>query len=191
MVQMLRKEVCSGSIADLAHVRTEFCLSDCLTKATASPDVLVRAVETGQLPMSDCHPLFRTTLPHKAYQACESMTSRQRSDGFPLQRNRDYWQHTGSTLKRIHVVPRRALFVPACDVGEASCPVDVRSLDPSRCTHVSGLHGGQQDLTDTWTAHQSRRALAQLWTGETVFHVGQSTEPRRVSFGEECQSCEE
>ena len=34
MIQMLRKEACSGAIADLSHVRTERCLADCLTKAT-------------------------------------------------------------------------------------------------------------------------------------------------------------
>ena len=37
MIQMLRKEACSGAIADLSHVRTEHCLSDCLTKRSANP----------------------------------------------------------------------------------------------------------------------------------------------------------
>ena len=32
MIQMLRKEACSGAIADLSHVRTERCLADCLTR---------------------------------------------------------------------------------------------------------------------------------------------------------------
>ena len=32
MIQMLRKESCSGEIDDLAHARTEVCLSDGLTK---------------------------------------------------------------------------------------------------------------------------------------------------------------
>ena len=32
MIQMLRKEACSGSIADLSHIRTQWCLADCLTK---------------------------------------------------------------------------------------------------------------------------------------------------------------
>ena len=40
MISMLRQESCSGSISDLAHVRTEFCLSDCLTKQSARPDSL-------------------------------------------------------------------------------------------------------------------------------------------------------
>ena len=30
----LRKEACSGSIHDLAHIPTQNCLSDCLTKAS-------------------------------------------------------------------------------------------------------------------------------------------------------------
>ena len=37
MIQMLRKEACSGAIADLSHVRTEHCLSDSLTKKSANP----------------------------------------------------------------------------------------------------------------------------------------------------------
>ncbi len=32
MIQMLRKEYCSGQIDDLAHVSSADCLSDCLTK---------------------------------------------------------------------------------------------------------------------------------------------------------------
>ena len=35
MIPMLRKEACSGSIHDLAHIPTKNCLSDCLTKASA------------------------------------------------------------------------------------------------------------------------------------------------------------
>ena len=31
MIQMLRKEACSGAIADLSHVRIERCKADCLT----------------------------------------------------------------------------------------------------------------------------------------------------------------
>ena len=69
MVQMLRKEACSGALDDLAHVRTELCLSDCLTKNSAKPDNLVKAVETGVLAQVDKHPPFRSMLQHKAYTA--------------------------------------------------------------------------------------------------------------------------
>ena len=67
MIQMLRKEACSGAIDDLAHVRTETCLSDCLTKQSAKPDALIRAVETGLLPSIDTHPAFRSLLKHRAF----------------------------------------------------------------------------------------------------------------------------
>ena len=67
MIQMLRKEANSGRIADLAHVSTHDCLSDCLTKHSAKPDNLVKAVETGILPNVDSHPPFRTMTEHKAY----------------------------------------------------------------------------------------------------------------------------
>ena len=67
MIQMLRKEACSGAIDDLAHVDTAKCLPDCLTKNTAKPDELLATVNTGVLRNVDMHPPFRTMLKHKAY----------------------------------------------------------------------------------------------------------------------------
>ena len=69
MIQMLRKESSSGSIDDLAHVRTAHCLADCLTKNSAKPEALCKAVSTGVLPTIDEHPPFRSLLKHKAYLA--------------------------------------------------------------------------------------------------------------------------
>jgi hypothetical protein len=67
MIQMLRKEACSGSIDDLAHVKTEDCLADCLTKASANPTALVNAIMSGTLRNIDCHKPFREAVQHKAY----------------------------------------------------------------------------------------------------------------------------
>ena len=67
MISMMRKEACSGSIADLAHASSQDCLSDCLTKNSANPDNLVGAIKTGVLPSVDQHPNFRSLMPHKAY----------------------------------------------------------------------------------------------------------------------------
>jgi hypothetical protein len=67
MIQMLRRETCSGSIDDLAHVRTAECLSDCLTKHSAKPDALIDAVDKRILPKADTHPDFRSMMEHKAY----------------------------------------------------------------------------------------------------------------------------
>ena len=47
MIQMLWKEACSGSIADLSHIRTQWCLADCLTKKSANPQNLIDAVRQG------------------------------------------------------------------------------------------------------------------------------------------------
>ena len=49
MISMLRKEACSGSIHDLAHISTQNCLADCLTQSSAKADNLITAVKTGRL----------------------------------------------------------------------------------------------------------------------------------------------
>ena len=67
MIQMLRKEACSGAIADLSHVRTEHCLSDCLTKRSANPRNLLNSVQTGWLKEVDSHPPFRSMIEYKAF----------------------------------------------------------------------------------------------------------------------------
>ena len=60
MIQMLRKEACSGSIADLSHIRTQWCLADCLTKKSANPQALIDAVRQGILKEVHAHPPSRT-----------------------------------------------------------------------------------------------------------------------------------
>jgi hypothetical protein len=67
MIQMLRKEACSGSIADLSHIRTHWCFADCLTKKSAYPQNLIDAVQQGVLKEVDAHPPFGSLLEHKAY----------------------------------------------------------------------------------------------------------------------------
>ena len=71
MIAQLRTQSCSGDIHDLAHVSTEDCLSDCLTKKSAKPDNLIKAVNTGVLPNIDKHPPFRSMIEHKAF--CTSL----------------------------------------------------------------------------------------------------------------------
>jgi hypothetical protein len=153
MIQMLRKEACSGSIDDLAHVRTEYCLSDCFTKHSAKADNLIQAVETGVLPMVDCAPAFRTTMPHKAYVASASAV-------------RDYWEVRDALLVRVHVRPRRALFSPHIS---ADCPVALSRIVPSRCTYIFDSHGDTSERKDSWLGRNSTTRSSTLWTGETVF----------------------
>ena len=69
MINSLRTEANSGSIDDLAHVISVDCLADCLTKASAKPDYLLKAINTSYLPNVDKHPPFRELMRgrHKAY----------------------------------------------------------------------------------------------------------------------------
>ena len=67
MMQMLRKEACPGSIAELSHIRTHWCFADCLTKKSANPQALIDAVRQGILKEVDAHPPLRTLVEHKAY----------------------------------------------------------------------------------------------------------------------------
>ena len=64
MISMLRKEACSASVHDLAHIPTNNCLADCLTKTSAKADNLMTAVQTGKLLDVDSHlilePLWST-----------------------------------------------------------------------------------------------------------------------------------
>jgi hypothetical protein len=64
LIQMLRRETCSGSIDDLAHARTADFLSDCLTKHSAKPDALIDAVDKGIPPKADTRPDFRSMMEH-------------------------------------------------------------------------------------------------------------------------------
>ena len=63
MISMLRKEACSG----LAHIPTQNCLADCLTKATVKAYNLTTAVKTGKLLQVDIHHNFKTPMEHKAF----------------------------------------------------------------------------------------------------------------------------
>jgi hypothetical protein len=181
MIQMLRKEACSGAIHDLAHVVTEYCLSDCLTKASAKPDQLIRAVQTGVLPQCDKHPPFRTRLQHKAYLTGNESGGTEVSEGDRVltedlsldhlmvqgrngSKHVDYWTFQGSILERHHVVPRRCLFVPH------SAPVEMAKLSPDRQT-LARTPEEERKIFDVWDSEQSRRSLGVLWTGVTRFRV--------------------
>ena len=62
MISMLRKEACSGSIHDLAHIPTQN-----LATSLAKADHLITAVKTARLFDVDTHPKFRTLMEHKTF----------------------------------------------------------------------------------------------------------------------------
>ena len=86
MFSMLRKETCSGVIHDLAHIPTQNCLADCLTKASAKADNLITAVKTRRLLDVDIHPNFRTLMEHKAFLStwCRTLMHTREKDLFFL-----------------------------------------------------------------------------------------------------------
>ena len=168
MVQMLRKEACSGAIDDLAHIPTQFCLSDPLTKSTIQPDTLIKAISTGKLPLCDAHPLFRSMLQHKAFESQQHLDrALQCLDPRP---HKDYWEQSGSLLVRHHVRPRKRLFNPAY---ATDLPVSCKSLLPVRTTQAIDLFDTNKQLCDTWT--QSNASLLPqehgYWIGTTTFIV--------------------
>ena len=67
VISMFRKEACSGSIHDFAHIPTQNCLADCLTKASANSDNLITAVKTGRLLDVEIHPNFRKLIGTKGF----------------------------------------------------------------------------------------------------------------------------
>ncbi len=133
MIQMLRKEACSGMMDDLAHVRTAVCLSDSLTKQRAKPDALVKALETGVLPQVDLQPPFRAGLQHRAYTASAAS---------------DHWRQEGDVLIRVHVRPRRCLFVPQRD--KLPQFFTLCNLYPTRVTSGQTMNGHKFEACDSW-----------------------------------------
>ena len=71
MINQLRTEASSGAIDDLAHVVSADMMADCLTKDSANPVYLIKAIQNGQLPRADVNPPFRELMAnrHRAYLA--------------------------------------------------------------------------------------------------------------------------
>ena len=53
---------CFGSIADLSHIRTQWCLAGCLTKRPANLQRLIDTVRQGVLKEVDAHPPLKSLL---------------------------------------------------------------------------------------------------------------------------------
>ena len=139
---MLRKEACSGSIDDLAHIPTQFCLADPLTKATITPEMLIKAVNTGKLPPADGNPMFRNMLEHKAFESEENMS---KALSLLAVNRRDHWELQGSVLIRHHVRPRRCRFNPSLAVD---LPVKCNQLLPTRTTRSRDMFGNTHQRSD-------------------------------------------
>ncbi len=194
MIQMMRKELCSGSMHDLAHVKTEHCLSDCLTKQSAKPDVLIEAVETGILPFVDTHPLYRTLIKHKAFLAywlsqalpyisdfCAFATIDVAQEYFAQWRQpqkqalachsfhaKDVWiyEKTKGIVKCVHVNPRNKLCIPY----QQTCPVPLSQLQNRRLTVFQPNATSIVQHEDNWRQHgKGSNITKHRWSGYSIF----------------------
>ena len=194
MIQMMRKELCSGAMHDLAHVKTEHCLSDCLTKQSAKPDNLIEAVETGILPFVDTHPLYRTLIKHKAFLAqwlsqalpytsdfCAFATVDVAQEYFMQWKQprkqalachsfhaRDMWIHDQSKgiVKCVHVAPRTKLCVPY----QQTCPVPLSQLHDRRLTVFQPNATTIVQHEDNWRQQGKSNNISRYkWSGYTIF----------------------
>ena len=182
MIQMLRKEACSGGIDDLGHVRSEDCLADCLTKHSAKPDNLLQAVASGHLPNVDVHPPFRSMLKHKAYLSswmeethsvpseCVSMVFL--FMGLPLppveavvENEPDSWRIEDDGIVRNHTAWRTSLFALKHDC----CPLDLDQFTTQRETRILDSCGEAYTISDEWTNGRTCLQLSHRWKGETKF----------------------
>ncbi len=70
----------------MAHVISEDCMADYLTKASAKSTALVKAVNTSYLPNVDKHPPFREMMKHKhkAYWTSSCTDAEENSPPIPL-----------------------------------------------------------------------------------------------------------
>ena len=62
----------------------------------------------------------------------------------------DYWEWHGERMRRMHVVPRRELFVPCADRPDDQPPVAIDYLDDTRITTIQHPGRAATKWTDNW-----------------------------------------
>ena len=181
---------------DLAHFRTERCLSDCLTKEVAKPSSLIEAVEAGRLPYVDSRPLYRSLSKHKAFLATwlfqvlpyspnfhsfllveASAEYQQQRRATPKQAlachsnsSDDIWIHDqrNQVLKRIHANPRNKRCVPV----QATCPAPPNNLKSRRLTIAQPSATSIIQHADSWRQQGKKRLTdSHKRSGYAIFRV--------------------
>ena len=80
----------------------------------------------------------------------------------------DYWVIAGTTLTRMHVTPRRRLYVPTDEDSD----IPLKFLDVTRRTHTDMDHLSESIIRDEWcTGDNDDRELSSWWTGCTKFDI--------------------
>ena len=134
MMSMLRKEACSGSIHDLAHISTQNCLADSLSKSSAKADNLMTVVKTERFWEVDVNPNLRTLMEHKDCLStwCRSfMHTREKNVSFL-----NAWRISLSQASRER--PFHVMFVRTSMGSESQDSTKITSAlaDPRTCSSV-------------------------------------------------------
>ena len=122
---------------DLAHVLTQYCLADPLTKKSVSAALLISTVQTGILREADTHPPFRSTVQHKAF-----ITETIYSD---VEATQDYWGHL-MCHPVYHKIQKGTMVSTPSEMGGKAPLVSKESL-MGRCfifSYRSGWHENYQ-----------------------------------------------
>ena len=158
MIQMLRQEACSGQKHDLAHVLTQYCLADPLTKKSVSAALLISTVQTGILREVDTHPPFKSTVQHKAF-----ITENIYSD---VEATQDYWGHL-MCHPVYHKIQKDTMVSAPSEMGGKSHFVSKGSLTGRCFVSATGPDGTR---TTSTTPEKPMPSLEGL-TGYIVFET--------------------
>ena len=93
-----------------------------------------------------------------------------------LQQPQDYWRYTQEGVSRVHVEPRRELYVPQ----PHECDFNLEDLADTRRTHTNEAQ--EQLPEDQWRDPSSQQTFEEPWTGTTTFFwkLPPGDQPQRV-----------
>ena len=152
-------------------VASQAMLADCLTK-TMDASVLRECLKTGSYSLQDESRLLKDRADKRQRLQWVRENGKKSSDPNAESallhtaresKMHDFWKVDGSSVIRVHVVPRLSRYTP---VGSCDCPVDLRELGPTRRTVTDmGV-----SAVDYWAANENHRSpMTQSWTGRTIF----------------------
>ena len=89
----------------------------------------------------------------------------------------DYWEWHDSRVRRVHVVPRRTLYVPSADREDDQPPIAIDHLQDTRVTTIQHPDRVASKWTDNWRVVGAADCaqVEHAWLGHTDFWVQEDT----------------
>ena len=89
----------------------------------------------------------------------------------------DYWEHEGSSIRRVHVCERNFLYTPT----PTDCPTSIQNLCSARASYLFFRDGRKRTIQDTWSLTKSNENVSpkDKWIGYTVFQLKGGAQERR------------